>query len=189
VSTASGWDSGLKADLFACASTAYAPQGAGIRQLIAGCLVRVEDRLLLSRRATAPRIACWTIPGGFVEPGESAHAGALRELAEETGVSIGAARLLAVYEMPQISQILFLFTALARACAPRPGPESLEVGLFAPRRVPWSELAFASDRRTVLRLRARSMPERVEVGRFQWGDDGRIVMRAPGAQARRWAHT
>lgn len=43
-----------------------------------------EGRLLLARRANPPQL--WTLPGGRVEPGESAADTARRELAEETGV-------------------------------------------------------------------------------------------------------
>jgi ADP-ribose pyrophosphatase YjhB (NUDIX family) len=43
-----------------------------------------EGRLLLARRANPPQL--WTLPGGRVEPGESAADTARRELEEETGV-------------------------------------------------------------------------------------------------------
>jgi ADP-ribose pyrophosphatase YjhB (NUDIX family) len=43
-----------------------------------------EGRLLLARRANPPQL--WTLPGGRVEPGESAADAARRELGEETGV-------------------------------------------------------------------------------------------------------
>jgi ADP-ribose pyrophosphatase YjhB (NUDIX family) len=41
-------------------------------------------KLLLARRANPPQL--WTLPGGRVEPGESAADAARRELGEETGV-------------------------------------------------------------------------------------------------------
>lgn len=41
---------------------------------------------LLIERKHDPYAGSWALPGGFVEPGENAETGALRELKEETGV-------------------------------------------------------------------------------------------------------
>ena len=42
--------------------------------------------VLLIKRGKPPREGQWSIPGGRIEPGETAVAAALRELREETGV-------------------------------------------------------------------------------------------------------
>ena len=53
-----------------------------------GAIVRdPAGRLLLVRRANPPAQGLWSIPGGRVEPGESAHEAVVRELVEETGLS------------------------------------------------------------------------------------------------------
>ncbi len=45
------------------------------------------DEVLLIKRGNPPRQGQWSLPGGRLEWGETLQAGALRELAEETGVS------------------------------------------------------------------------------------------------------
>jgi len=54
-------------------------------------LIDEQDRVLLVRRAGDPFAGCLAIPGGFVEPGENARQGAVRELGEETGLWIDPA--------------------------------------------------------------------------------------------------
>lgn len=56
-------------------------------------LVRAEDRMALVRNASRPG---WMPPGGKREAGESIRETAVRELAEETGLALGAGELRAV---------------------------------------------------------------------------------------------
>jgi ADP-ribose pyrophosphatase YjhB (NUDIX family) len=50
-------------------------------------LLDAQDRVLLVKRARPPSPGRWTVPGGGVELGETLEQAALRELAEETGLS------------------------------------------------------------------------------------------------------
>jgi 8-oxo-dGTP diphosphatase len=45
------------------------------------------DQVLIVERAKPPLAGIWSLPGGHIEPGERAMNAALREVAEETGVT------------------------------------------------------------------------------------------------------
>lgn len=60
-----------------------------------GVVLLRRQTVLLVRRAKPPGIGTWSLPGGAQELGETAEAGAQRELMEETGVTAGPLRLIA----------------------------------------------------------------------------------------------
>ncbi|WP_431856713.1 NUDIX domain-containing protein [Azospirillum sp.] len=101
-----------------------------------------EDRILLCRRAIEPRKGYWTLPAGFMEEHETTQAGAMREAWEEARARIAIDALLAVYDIPRISQVQLIFRARLTAPEFSAGPESLDVALFRWDEIPWGELAF-----------------------------------------------
>ena len=113
-------------------------------KIIVGAVPRFGEKILLCRRAIEPRHGYWTIPAGFMEQGESAEEGALREAYEEATVRLKIDGLLAIYSIPHISQVQLIYRTTLVDAHFAPGIESLEVALFDWDDIPWDELAFPS---------------------------------------------
>jgi len=117
---------------------------------VVGTLPIADDgRVLLCRRAIEPRRGFWTLPAGFMELGETVEQGALRETEEEAGAQIELGALITLLSVVQVGQVHLFFRARLSSLDFNPGPESLEVQLFAPDEIPWDELAFRTVRRTL----------------------------------------
>lgn len=125
----------------------------------AGIIIEVDSGVVLLRRAREPRRGMLGLPGGFIEPGESAEAGALRECGEELGWLPDSIEFLASYpNMYRYRGIPYATCDLyfcARASAAdigkfRPDAEEVaEIRHFPVNAIPWSEIAFASLRRAL----------------------------------------
>jgi ADP-ribose pyrophosphatase YjhB (NUDIX family) len=113
-------------------------------KIVVGAVITQDDRVLLCRRAIEPRRGFWTIPAGYMEERETSEAGAMREAQEEACAEIKIDALLAVYNIPRISQVQLIYRATLANPDYSAGPESLEVKLFGWDEIPWDDLAFPS---------------------------------------------
>jgi ADP-ribose pyrophosphatase YjhB (NUDIX family) len=114
-------------------------------KVVVGSVASLWDgRILMCRRAIEPQKGFWTIPAGYMELNETAEAGAKREAVEEASATIEIDGLLAVYNIPRISQVQLIFRARLTDAAVGAGPESLEVALYRWDEIPWDRLAFPS---------------------------------------------
>jgi ADP-ribose pyrophosphatase YjhB (NUDIX family) len=99
-------------------------------------LVLREGRVLLVRRAIAPRRGCWDIPSGPLEAGEHLEAGVVRELREETRLDIAVTGLLRIsmdrYDTPDgpVGTLNVVYLAAA------PADDAAATGWFTPDEVP-----------------------------------------------------
>jgi ADP-ribose pyrophosphatase YjhB (NUDIX family) len=64
----------------------------------ASAVVLRGDAVLLVRRAKALGNGLWSLPGGHIEPGETAAAAARREVGEETGLAVEITGLAGVHD-------------------------------------------------------------------------------------------
>jgi ADP-ribose pyrophosphatase YjhB (NUDIX family) len=115
-------------------------------KIVVGSVARWGDKVLLCRRAIDPRKGFWTLPAGYLELNESTSVGAQREAWEEARARIEIEGLLAVYDIPRLSQVQLVYRARLIDATVSAGPESFEVGLFGWDEIPWDEIAFPSVR-------------------------------------------
>ncbi len=116
-------------------------------RVVTGCVPETPDgRILFCLRANEPRRGFWTVPGGFLENGETLEQGAARECHEEALAHVTIGSLLAIVDLPQVNQVQVFFRARLDKPVFGAGPESLEVKLIEPKDIPWNELAFRSTR-------------------------------------------
>ena len=115
-------------------------------KVVVGAVAVWQDRILLCRRAIEPRTGYWTLPAGYLELNESTEDGAKREAREEAGAELRLNSILAVYNIPRISQVQIIYRAELLSDDIAAGEESQEVGLFAEVEIPWQDLAFPSVR-------------------------------------------
>jgi len=118
-------------------------------KLIVGCVPEWEGKVLLCRRGIEPRHGLWTVPAGFMEMGETAPQGAMRETLEEANAHVEIEQLYALYSLPHIGQVYVLFRARLLDLDFSAGHETLEARLFPEEELPWDDLAFATVRKTL----------------------------------------
>ena len=111
-------------------------------KIVTGCIPEWEERILLCRRAIAPRYGLWTLPAGFMENGETTCEGAARETLEEANARVQVQSLFTTFNLPHIDQVYMMFRARLLDRQFGAGAESLEVALFGEHEVPWEGLAF-----------------------------------------------
>lgn len=119
-------------------------------KIVAGCIAEWQGRLLLCRRAIEPRYGSWTLPGGFMENGETAAAAAARETLEEANAVVSDLVLYTLFSLPHINQVYMLFRGELRSGFAQAGAESLEVRLYEEAQIPWRDLAFPVIKETLV---------------------------------------
>lgn len=107
-------------------------------RVAAGVLFRdAAGRVLLVKPVYKPG---WDLPGGYVEPGEAPRSAAIREVAEELGLSAAVGRLLVIDWAPHPAEgdkLLFVFDGgiLDSSVTDRAELQASEIG----------EIRFAAD--------------------------------------------
>lgn len=113
-------------------------------KMVVGCLIEHENKILLCKRNIQPSYGRWTLPAGYMEMGESAAEGAIRETQEEAGADVEVMSPFVQLDIPLIGQTYVIFLAKLKKPHFSPGPESMECRMFSLDEIPFDSLAFSS---------------------------------------------
>jgi len=121
-----------------------------------------NGKILLAQRGIEPYRKSWYVPSGFVDYGEEPEAAALRELAEETGLTARIIRLYAVrawHDDPRKNGVLLVYLAERIAGDAAPNDDAHALGWFAPDALP-SPITFETHRAIIRRWAEEAMRSR-----------------------------
>lgn len=96
----------------------------GVRPSVSAAIFDGRGRLLLQQRSDGGQ---WCLPGGSLEIGESVTEGVIREVREETGLTVTVRRLIGVYSEPRLQVVrypdgnVWHYVSLCFECAVRGG--------------------------------------------------------------------
>jgi len=112
----------------------------------AGVIVAQENKVLLVKRAHPPKIGWWCIPAGFMEFNEHPTETAVRELLEETSLTIKLISFFNIYtgsDDPRTNSVLILYLGEITSGTPKADDDALDVDFFALDDLP-DKIAFSS---------------------------------------------
>ncbi len=126
---------------------------------VAGVVADEQGRILVLVRGKDPGRGKWDLPGGFVDPGDTAEEALRREVGEEVGLEVRALRYLCSYpNIYEYGGVRYRTLDMGYAC------EAAGVAQARPR---------DSEVEAVLLLR----PEEIDIKQFAFGSVGRIAAR------------
>jgi ADP-ribose pyrophosphatase YjhB (NUDIX family) len=114
-------------------------------KVLVACFVTCGSSVLLCRRALDPAYGRWSIPGGFLEEGETLEQAAARETFEESGVAVdpGSLSLYGVTTLTGLREVYVNFRVAVPSKHCEAGREALQTGFFSEHEVPWGAIAHA----------------------------------------------
>lgn len=75
------------------------PELAAWPRAAASAAIFRDGKILIAERGNGPRKGYWSLPGGKIEPGETASEAAVREILEETGLEVAIRGLVDVHNV------------------------------------------------------------------------------------------
>lgn len=119
---------------------------------VTATLVPMAGGIVLVRRKFEPFVGDWCLPGGFIEAAEHPQESAIREVLEETGLTIEIDRLLEAGAPGRgINVIILFYLAKEAQGMPVAGDDASEVRAFKREELP-ANVAFDLHRQMIRRF-------------------------------------
>jgi 8-oxo-dGTP diphosphatase len=116
---------------------------------VTATVVPMGSGLVLVKRKFPPYVDDWCLPGGFIETMEDPAQSAIREVEEETGLSVEIDRLLGAFSPGKGINVIILFYLAKPATGDMvPGDDASDVGCFQEKDLP-KNIAFELHRRMI----------------------------------------
>lgn len=122
----------------------------------AAAMLEYDGKILFVRRAREPRKGKLDLPGGFIDPNESAEEGMNRELKEELGITfehmefLGSAPNIYLYkDVTYHTCDLFFYAKIRSLPADIDNSEIVSLELIDPLKVDKNEVAFESTKKGI----------------------------------------
>lgn len=114
-----------------------------VRPLATDAVIVEDDEVLLLQRDHDPYEGRWVLPGGLVEPDETARAACAREVREEVGLAVSVGDFVGLYDDPDRDERGNV--SAAYRCRPQTGTaeareEARQIAWFDPNELP--EMGF-----------------------------------------------
>lgn len=114
-------------------------------RILVSCIIHSDSKLLWIRRGLEPRKGFWAMPAGFMEHGESLQEATIRELKEETGLTIdpNTLELCVLSSLTFINEVYVVFRSYHREIELTPPSQEIQhIAWLGEEDVPWDQLAY-----------------------------------------------
>ena len=102
-----------------------------------------QDRLLMIKRGHEPGAGLWSIPGGRIEPGETDAEAVVREMIEETGLTVEVGRLIGRVQRPGLNGAVIDirdYAATVTGGTLRAGDDAADARWVTPAELEWLDI-------------------------------------------------